>query len=130
MTRGLYSSSFFSPRLFSRSLRNRCRRVWRERQDVSSVEISTNLNEFVFRAPFPTPKRNRIVLTLRKYSVGLIPFQNVSDRMCTVERPLKLYEYLHAGLGVVFADVWGAPARSIRLGVVRLDARGVCPAMV
>lgn len=50
-------------------------------------------------------ERARVAETLRKYSVGLIPFQDISGRMDTVERPLKFFEYISARLGVAATDV-------------------------
>lgn len=42
---------------------------------------------------------------LGRYEVGLIPFQDTDGRMRYVERPLKFYEYLAAGLGVASTDL-------------------------
>lgn len=42
---------------------------------------------------------------LRRYQVGLIPFRDADNRMHYVERPLKFYEYIVAGLGVASTDL-------------------------
>jgi glycosyltransferase involved in cell wall biosynthesis len=42
-----------------------------------------------------------------KHSVGMLPFCDVSDRMSVVERPLKFYGYLAAGLGIAATDIGG-----------------------
>jgi hypothetical protein len=42
---------------------------------------------------------------LPAYSVGLIPFRELGGFMKAVERPLKFYEYISAGLGVACTDV-------------------------
>lgn len=41
---------------------------------------------------------------LSRYEVGLIPFADTDNRMTYVERPLKFYEYIAAGLGVASTD--------------------------
>lgn len=42
---------------------------------------------------------------LSRYEVGLVPFCNADGRMRYVERPLKFYEYITAGLGVASTDL-------------------------
>lgn len=42
---------------------------------------------------------------LPHYSVGMIPFKDVDDRMRYVERPMKFYEYVGAGIGVASTDI-------------------------
>lgn len=41
---------------------------------------------------------------LSRHEVGLVPFCDVDGRMRYVERPLKFYEYIAAGLGVASTD--------------------------
>lgn len=59
---------------------------------------------------------------LKRYEVGLIPFKESSDRMRFVERPLKFYEYISAGLGVASTDVG-----SLRYGMGDLASYGNTP---
>jgi hypothetical protein len=49
--------------------------------------------------------REHITTLLRNYQVGLIPFRDICGRMKYVERPIKFYEYIAAGLGVACVDV-------------------------
>jgi len=56
--------------------------------------------------------RVEVAAALQASAVGLIPFRNSHGRMNFVERPLKFYEYVAAGLGVASTDV-GA----LRLGM-------------
>ncbi len=42
---------------------------------------------------------------LQRHAVGLIPFRDAEGRMQYVERPLKFYEYIAAGLGVASTDL-------------------------
>lgn len=49
--------------------------------------------------------RERLVQVLPSYEVGLIPFCDPQGRMRYVERPLKFYEYIAAGLGVACTDL-------------------------
>jgi len=43
--------------------------------------------------------------TLKKYSVGLIPFCDRNSLINVMERPIKFYEYIASGLGVVSTDI-------------------------
>jgi len=56
--------------------------------------------------------RRSLVDVLKRYTVGLIPLRDVSGRAHTVERPVKFYNYLAAGLGVAASDL-----ESLRLGM-------------
>ena len=49
--------------------------------------------------------RDKVPEVLSENSVGLIPFKDLLGRMAYVERPLKFYEYVAAGLGVACTDV-------------------------
>lgn len=49
--------------------------------------------------------RDLLADTLAQYEVGLIPFQDADGRMRYVERPMKFYEYIAAGLGVASTDL-------------------------
>ena len=49
--------------------------------------------------------RAEVAAALQASAVGLIPFRNSHGRMKFVERPLKFYEYVAAGLGVASTDV-------------------------
>ena len=49
--------------------------------------------------------RDEIPSVLSLHSVGIIPFKDLNGRLAYVERPLKFYEYLAAGLGVASTDV-------------------------
>ncbi len=44
---------------------------------------------------------------LKSYAVGLIPFINIHNRIDPVEKPVKYYQYLAAGLGIAATDVGG-----------------------
>lgn len=44
---------------------------------------------------------------LRRYQVGLIPFKTQDTLVEMMERPLKFYEYLAAGLGIAATDAGG-----------------------
>ena len=59
---------------------------------------------------------------LSRYEVGLIPFRDADDRMRFVERPLKFYEYISAGLGIASVDV-GA----LKSGMANLAIYGNTP---
>ncbi len=48
--------------------------------------------------------RDAVPQMLRGYAVGLIPFKDDQGRMQFVERPMKFYEYVAAGLGVASTD--------------------------
>ena len=43
--------------------------------------------------------------TLARYQVGLIPLREVAGHVAYMEKPLKFYEYIGAGLGVASTDV-------------------------
>ncbi|WCM89335.1 glycosyltransferase [Acidovorax sp. NCPPB 3576] len=49
--------------------------------------------------------RNELPAVLQSHEVGLIPFREADGRMRYVERPLKFYEYIAAGLGVASTDL-------------------------
>lgn len=49
--------------------------------------------------------REEVSDVLAVCEVGLIPFRELSERMKFVERPLKFYEYVAAGLGVASTNV-------------------------
>lgn len=49
--------------------------------------------------------RAELPAVLQRHEVGLIPFRDAEGRMQYVERPLKFYEYLAAGLGVASTDI-------------------------
>jgi hypothetical protein len=66
--------------------------------------------------------RTEVATLLARHEVGLIPFKNADDRMQFVERPLKFYEYVAAGLGVASTD-HGA----LRSGMGDLAAYGNSP---
>ncbi|MDR0225277.1 MAG: hypothetical protein LBI66_02560 [Burkholderiaceae bacterium] len=51
--------------------------------------------------------RQDLARILPGYEVGLIPFRDADGRMRYVERPLKFYEYIAAGLGVASTDLGG-----------------------
>ena len=60
---------------------------------------------------------------LAGYEVGLIPFRDCDNRMQFVERPLKFYEYVSAGLGVASTDIG-----NLRTGMGDLASYGNTPA--
>jgi hypothetical protein len=70
----------------------------------------------------PPIAREKVPETLVRYQVGLIPFREISGRLEYVERPLKFYEYIGAGLGVASTDV-GA----LRSGMGDLASYGNTP---
>ncbi|MFN7855552.1 MAG: glycosyltransferase [Acidovorax sp.] len=49
--------------------------------------------------------RAELPAVLQSHEVGLIPFCEADGRMRYVERPLKFYEYIAAGLGVASTDL-------------------------
>jgi hypothetical protein len=53
----------------------------------------------------PSIPREEVPARLAQYQVGLIPFKNIRSRLDYVEKPIKFYEYLGAGLGVASTDV-------------------------
>lgn len=71
---------------------------------------------------FPPAKRDSVPHLLAGFQVGLIPFCNINGRMEFVERPLKFYEYIAAGLGVASTDIG-----SLRSGMGELAAYGNTP---
>lgn len=56
------------------------------------------------RPPVP---REQVPGLLAQYEVGLVPLRESHGRMRFVERPLKFYEYVSAGLGVASTDIGG-----------------------
>ncbi|GKT21348.1 glycosyltransferase [Acidovorax sp. SUPP3334] len=52
-----------------------------------------------------TVGRAELPSVLQSHEVGLIPFCEADGRMRYVERPLKFYEYIAAGLGVASTDL-------------------------
>ena len=66
--------------------------------------------------------RAEVPALLARHEVGLIPFGDVDGRMRFVERPLKFYEYVAAGLGVASTD-HGA----LRAGMGKMAAYGNSP---
>lgn len=65
-------------------------------QALSSLPPNIKGHGSVARADVPA--------LLSRYEVGLIPFADTDNRMAYVERPLKFYEYIAAGLGVACTD--------------------------
>lgn len=72
---------------------------------------------------YPAIGRAEVAAVLAQHEVGLIPFNNADGRMKFVERPLKFYEYVAAGLGVASTD-YGA----LRGGMGDLASYGNSPA--
>lgn len=66
-----------------------------------------------------TVSRDALAGLLQRYEVGLIPFCDADGRMRYVERPLKFYEYVAAGLGVASTE-FGA----LRVGMGELASYG------
>lgn len=66
---------------------------WRVRTQPSNISL---------RGPLPT---SAVPRTLPGYDVGLIPFRENDSLIKFLERPLKFYEYIGAGLGVASTDV-------------------------
>lgn len=64
-------------------------------------------------------RREELPSVLQRYEVGLIPFRDAAGRLQFVERPLKFYEYIAAGLGVASTD-FGA----LRQGMQELASYG------
>lgn len=54
---------------------------------------------------FPPVDRTEVPKLLNSYQVGLIPFRESPSLMEFIEKPLKFYEYISAGLGVASTDV-------------------------
>lgn len=81
----------------------------------------------------PAVSRQQVPALLARYEVGLIPLRESHGRMRFVERPLKFYEYVSAGLGIASTDVgklregmgslacYGSSAESLAQAIV--DAR-------
>ncbi len=67
-------------------------------------------------------ERDKLKDVLSRYLVGLIPLRDISDRIRTVERPLKFYSYILIGLGVAATDI-GA----LRSGMGKWAAYGNTP---
>lgn len=72
-----------------------------------------------FKAPIA---RDQVYTVLSTYEVGLIPFRKHNGLVDCVERPLKFYEYIAAGLGVASTAVG-----SLRVGMGDLAAYGNTP---
>lgn len=53
----------------------------------------------------PAVPRASVPTLLARHEVGLVPLKESQGRMRFVERPLKFYEYISAGLGVASTDV-------------------------
>lgn len=67
---------------------------------------------------------------LQQYEVGLIPFKDIEGRLRFVERPLKFYEYIAAGLGVVSTDLGALRSGMGELAQYGQDAKGFAYAML
>lgn len=70
----------------------------------------------------PPVPRASVPALLARHEVGLIPLKESEGRMRFVERPLKFYEYISAGLGVASTDI-GA----LRQGMGDLATYGNAP---
>ena len=68
---------------------------------ISMPTLPTNIN---YQGTLPS---DNIPNVLKNYAVGLIPFININGVVDPIERPLKYYEYLAAGLGIAATDVGG-----------------------
>jgi glycosyltransferase involved in cell wall biosynthesis len=53
----------------------------------------------------PPISRPMVIEALAGYQVGLIPFRDIGGGIAFLERPLKFFEYIGAGLGVASTDV-------------------------
>lgn len=53
----------------------------------------------------PPINRQMVPEILSRYKVGLVPFRDIEQRLKFVEKPLKFYEYIGAGLGVASTNV-------------------------
>lgn len=71
----------------------------------------------------PPVPRQQVPELLARHEVGLLPLKNSHGRMRFVERPLKFYEYISAGLGVASTDIGG-----LRQGMGELACYGNSPA--
>lgn len=71
----------------------------------------------------PPVARQQIPGLLARHEVGLIPLKDSHGRLRFVERPLKFYEYISAGLGVASTDIGG-----LRQGMGELACYGNSPA--
>ncbi len=74
--------------------------------------------------------RKNVPELLAKYEVGLIPFVDTDHRMAFVERPLKFYEYISAGLGVASTDLGALRSGMGELAVYGNTAIGFAEAIV
>ncbi len=70
----------------------------------------------------PPITRADVMPVLSRYRVGLIPFREISGRLAFVERPLKFFEYIAAGLGVACTDLG-----SLKSGLGDLASYGNTP---
>ncbi|MFO7688344.1 MAG: hypothetical protein R6V60_19885 [Desulfobacterales bacterium] len=70
----------------------------------------------------PPIPRARVMRVLGEYQVGMIPFREVSGRLAYVEKPLKFFEYIAAGLGVASTNVG-----SLKSGIGDLASYGNYP---
>jgi glycosyltransferase involved in cell wall biosynthesis len=53
----------------------------------------------------PAVSRTSVPALLAQHEVGLVPLKDSQGRLRFVERPLKFYEYISAGLGVASTDI-------------------------
>ena len=90
--------------------------------DIYGSSIKSNKRRSKNINLFGPVEREKITTLLSEYQVGLIPFRDVCGRMNYVERPLKFYEYIAAGLGVACTDT-GA----LKKGLGRLACFGNTP---
>lgn len=70
----------------------------------------------------PPVPRQEVPALLARHEVGLLPLKDSHHRMRFVERPLKFYEYVSAGLGVASTDIGG-----LRRGMGELACYGNAP---
>ncbi|GKS90066.1 glycosyltransferase [Acidovorax sp. SUPP2539] len=74
--------------------------------------------------------RTELPAVLQSHEVGLIPFREAEGRMRYVERPLKFYEYIAAGLGVASTDLGALRHGMGDLACYGNDARAFADAIV
>ncbi|GKS84979.1 glycosyltransferase [Acidovorax sp. SUPP1855] len=74
--------------------------------------------------------RAELPAVLQSHEVGLIPFCEADGRMRYVERPLKFYEYIAAGLGVASTDLGALRDGMGDLACYGNDARTFADAVV
>ena len=74
--------------------------------------------------------RAELPAVLQSHEVGLIPFCEADGRMRYVERPLKFYEYIAAGLGVASTDLGALRHGMGDLACYGNDARTFADAVV